>query len=183
MNRRFEEMRTKESRGSISQQGGPEVVLSSSAAGKKPVQQDGSDDDDDDEEEVVMSRSANPGREAENAQVEPVYNKSKSFFDSVSSDVSRDPTASNSGGRGGRGGFNNGPGFNGQVGGGGGGFKWQRSQERMTNLNTFGEAGGNTNYGNGRGRGGFNRGRGGAGRGGFRGGAHPPPPSGYAGPM
>jgi len=171
MNRRFEEMRTREQK--PAGQGQPEVVLSSSKAGGPDASS--ADDSEEDEEEVVMSKKGStlaPKDDSEDTA--PVYNKSKSFFDSVSSDVSLNPRQGGGGrGRGGFGGFDNG-GRGGGGGGGGGGFKWQRSQERMTNLNTFGEAGGNNNYhpGGGRGRGGFPRGRG-------RGGGYRGPAPGY----
>jgi hypothetical protein len=171
MNRKFEEMRTREQK--------PEVVLSSSKSGQIDGQAGGDDDSEDEsDEEVVMGKkgdktAATSGlRGDDQEQVEPVYNKSKSFFDSVSSDVSANNRQG--GGRGGRGGALGGFDAGGR-GGGGGGFKWQRSQERMTNLNTFGEAGGNNtsnhyHNGGGRGRGGFPRGRGrGGGGGGYRG--------------
>lgn len=169
MNRKFEEMRTRESKSGG--QGQAEVVLSSSKGGVDG--QDADDDSDDDsDEEVVMGRKSNNASALQGdnqEEVEPVYNKSKSFFDSVSSDVN--PNTRQGANRGGRGGAS----FDslGRGGGGGGGFKWQRSQERQTNLNTFGEAGGNNNYhpGGGRGRGGpFRGGRGrGGGPGGYRG--------------
>lgn len=172
MNRRFEEMRTREQK--PAGQGQPQVVLSSSKAGGNEASAD--DDSEEDEEEVVMSKKGPtlPSTPKDDSDKNaPVYNKSKSFFDSVSSDVSLNSRQGGGGrGRGGSSGFDNG----GRGGGGGGGFKWQRSQERMTNLNTFGEAGGNNNNnyhsGGGRGRGGFPRGRG-------RGSGYREPNSGY----
>lgn len=148
MNQRFEELRTQEKR---PEPVTSEVVLSSSS---KAIGTESDDDDSDDDEEVIIRKKPNGAEPAAIADDPSVYNKSKSFFDSVSSDVSA-PRDQVPGGRG-RG--------TGRGGGGGGGYRWQRSEERQSNLNTFGEAGGHApNYAGGRGRG-YNRG-GGGGRG------------------
>lgn len=148
MNRQFEEMRARESN---RPQTGSDA--------KSPLKDDESDDGD---EQVIMGKNT-PNTERPTESSGPVYNKSKSFFDSVSSDVSNARQGQES--------QQTDP--QGRIGGGGSGFKWQRSQERQVNMDTFGEAGGNMSHrgrGRGRGRGGF---RGGRGRGGFRGGSQP----------
>jgi hypothetical protein len=150
MNKKFEELR-REMDGEVK----AKAVLHSSV---KPSNGDGKpkatmvaeeDDSSDEEDEEAAGGQAvtSPGESV-------AYNKQKSFFDSVSSDVNVPAGQQGGGGRGrgrGRGGMS----------GGGGGYRWRREDEAAANLTTFGEVGGHGH----RGRGGMRRGRG-------RGGAH-----------
>jgi hypothetical protein len=149
MNKKFEELR-REMDGEVK----AKAVLHSSV--KKPSssngdgkprptmvaeEDDSSEDEDDDEVAGGGHGATSPGESV-------AYNKQRSFFDSVSSDVNV-PAGQQGGGNRGRGHGRGG------ASGGGGGYRWRREDEAAANLTTFGEVGGHGH----RGRGGMRRGR------------------------